>query len=111
MADAPRRRARRRTPRAATVRRSATAANTAPRKTSSGLPQVVYAQASPRSLGGVSLFDAGAVTAESAANFASDDATIRNAVGRLRSAGFQVLHESRTTVNIAGPAALYQRVF
>jgi hypothetical protein len=71
----------------------------------------VYAQASPRSLGGVSLFDAGAVTAESAANFASDDATIRNAVGRLRSAGFQVLHESRTTVNIAGPAALYQRVF
>jgi subtilisin family serine protease len=76
------------------------------------MPSVVYAQASPRSIGGVSLFEAIApVTKEVGPDFTSEASLIRNAVVRLRQAGFQVLQVAPTTVNIAGPASLYEQVF
>jgi hypothetical protein len=73
---------------------------------------VVYAQASTRSAGGTSLFEAAdMVRADTAANFMSDDELVLNAAGRLRAVGFEVLHLSPVTINIAGPPALYEQVF
>lgn len=84
----------------------------APRKLASGLPSTVFAQASPRSLGGTSMFEMqAAITSDSAMAFASEDGLIRDAAARLRSAGFDVLALSRTTINIGGPPSLYEKAF
>lgn len=98
--------------RKAAPRRRPTGALTAPRKLASGLPAVVFAQASPRSMGGTSMFQMESpITQDIAVAFASEDAVIRSAAARLRSAGFEVLQLSPTTVNIAGPPSLYEKVF
>jgi len=102
--------------RKASSRSTSTTRRASPRRregTSSGdLPDLVYAQASPRSLGGVSLFDAGsAVAEESAGAFLSDPNLTANAASRLASAGFQILQVSPQTINIAGPPRLYEQVF
>ncbi len=76
------------------------------------LPPVLYAQASPRSIGGLSLFATGrAVTSESAAAYFSEESMVRGAVSQLQGAGFQVLQISPVTINIAGPPSLYEEVF
>ncbi len=76
------------------------------------MPDIVYAQASPRSIGGTSLFAAQEViTQETALNFTSDEDLVLNAAARLNSVGFDVLQVSPLTINIAGPAALYDQVF
>lgn len=81
-------------------------------KLASGLPRTVYAQASPRSVGGLSLFDAGEViTADYAMNFTSESELVRAAARRLQDTGFEVLQLSSVTINIAGPPSLYDRVF
>src|SRR5919201_4179826 len=82
------------------------------REAAGPLPPVVYAQASTRSAGGTSLFEAAdMVRADTAANFMSDDELVLNAAARLRAVGFDVLHLSPVTINIAGPPALYEQVF
>ena len=76
------------------------------------LPPVLYAQASPRSIGGRSLFATSrAVTSETAADFASEEVMLRDAGARLQHVGFQVLQISPVTINIAGPPSLYEEVF
>jgi hypothetical protein len=76
------------------------------------LPDAVNAQASPHSVGGLSLFDAGAaVNADAVARFYSEDAVIQAAASRLREAGFDVLQISATTINIVGPPQLYEETF
>src|SRR5262245_42887915 len=77
------------------------------------LPNLVYAQASPRSVGGTSLFNAAAdpVAADTVRYFTSADDVVRAAANRLGEAGFQVLQLASTTINIAGPPDLYQRYF
>ncbi|MGI8940843.1 MAG: S8 family serine peptidase [Actinomycetota bacterium] len=81
-------------------------------KLSSGLPRTVYAQASPRSIGGLSLFDAGEIiSADYAMNFSSETELVMTAARRLQDAGFEVLQLSPITINIAGPPSLYDRVF
>jgi hypothetical protein len=106
---APRRTAARRPARR---RRRGVGALAAPAKLSSGLPRTVFAQASPRSVGGTSMFDYTApITEEVAVAFTSEADTIRNAAARLASAGFEVLQLSHTTINIAGPPSLYEKVF
>ena len=99
--------------RKATTRKAAPrkAAGRAPRAAAPALPGLVYAQASPISVGGVSLFDAGRVTSDNVVNFMSEGAVVQSAAVRLGQAGFQVLQVSPTTINIAGPASLYRRVF
>jgi subtilisin family serine protease len=99
-------------PRKTPSRARAGAARRRASRTEGEMPPVVYAQASPRSLGGVSMFEAGAqITEETAIQFASDPSVIVNAVERLQNAGFQVLHYTHQLVNIAGSANLYERVF
>lgn len=76
------------------------------------VPDVVYANASPRSIGGRSLFEAGPdqVAAEPAA-FVCDDEVVAAAVAGLEDVGFTVLGASPQVVNIAGPPSLYEEVF
>lgn len=76
------------------------------------LPEVVYAQASPRSIGGTSLFDAGsAIDAGVVSKYRSEPAVTDEAAEALRSAGFDVLQIAPTTINIAGPPELYEEAF
>jgi hypothetical protein len=81
-------------------------------KQEASLPREIYAQASPTSIGGSSLFDAtAAVTAETVDGYRSDEGLTNEAVMRLRDAGFRVLDVSPVTINIAGPQSAYERAF
>src|SRR5437764_14850198 len=81
-------------------------------KAESVMPKIIYANAAPRSVGGVSMFDAGnRISAETVANFASEDEVVARAVNRLRDAGFEILQVSPITINIAGSKATYERAF
>ncbi|MDH6567816.1 hypothetical protein M2160_002837 [Streptomyces sp. SAI-117] len=75
------------------------------------LPKILFAQASPRSVGGRSLFEAGAVTTAGAEDFTSEEQVASAAERQLADAGFQILQRSPQTLNIAGPPALYQQFF
>jgi Subtilase family len=98
--------------RSTTSRRRRAAPRRRESPSSGDLPDLVYAQASPHSLGGVSLFEAGtAASEENATAFVSDPNLLTNAASRLAGAGFQVLQISPTTINIAGPPRLYEQVF
>ena len=61
------------------------------------LPQVLYAQASPRSIGGRSLFDAQMVSAVEVGDYTSEAALHQNAVTELQNAGFDVLQSGACT--------------
>jgi hypothetical protein len=75
-------------------------------------PRQIFAQASPQSIGAASLFEAAAETThESVADFTSETGLVEEASARLRDAGFDVLQVSPVTINIAGPASAYERVF
>jgi subtilisin family serine protease len=85
-----------------------------PRKESTqpNLPPVVYAEASVKSQGGVSLFDSPeTITSENVQNFYSDNQLTRSAVDKLRTEGFNVLAVGDTTITIGAPAEVYERVF
>ncbi|MBN1372714.1 MAG: S8 family serine peptidase [Anaerolineaceae bacterium] len=76
------------------------------------VPERLFATASPLSVGGVSLFDAGArINANTVANFYSEEKIIYNAVSKLRLAGFEILQISQTTINIAGSLDTYMKAF
>ena len=63
-------------------------------------PSKIYAQVSPHSIGGVSMFENGmAVNAESAANFTSEESLIQASADKLRDAGFEILQASESTIN------------
>jgi hypothetical protein len=81
-------------------------------KRDKGLPERIFAQASPHSQGGVSMFDAGsAIDSTTVANFHSEDDLITRAALRLKDAGFEVLQISQSTINIAGSPKLYEDAF
>ena len=76
------------------------------------LPSKIYAQASPRSLGGVSMFEAqDQIHSGTISNFFSQADVIEGAVRRLQEAGFDILQVSPMTINIAGTPAQYRRAF
>ena len=75
-------------------------------------PPKIYAQASPRSVGGVSMFDAQEqINSETVTNFFSEGDTVTKAAARLEEAGFEILQITPMTINIAGTAATYRRAF
>jgi len=81
-------------------------------QTYSSIPPIVYAEASVRSVGGVSLFATDRmITKETVHNFYSDPYLVTRAVQQLRAAGFDVLQVAETTVTIAAPVETYERVF
>lgn len=76
------------------------------------LPERIYAQASPRSIGGTSLFDPEAVIqSDTVHRFASEASVVQEAAARLRDAGFEVLQVTPLTINVAGPPEAFQRTF
>ena len=75
------------------------------------VPDLVFAQASPRSLGGTSLFESSPACSRDAMAMTSERNVIRDAAAQLRMAGFSVLQVSSTTINIAGPPTLYEQAF
>jgi Subtilase family len=76
------------------------------------MPELLFAQASPHSVGGTSLFDAGAaVSQDTVVNFLSEDELVRAATLRLQEAGFRVLQVSPSTINIAAPPKTYEDAF
>ncbi|MEU7584388.1 S8 family serine peptidase [Streptomyces sp. NPDC041068] len=85
--------------------------------TRGNMPQILYAHASPKSSGEVSLFDESLeghdFTSTQGPDFTSSRADIAAATEQLRAAGFEILEEgsTATTINIAGPPELYERYF
>lgn len=76
------------------------------------LPKIIYAQASPKSIGGTSLFDAGeSVKADTAINFVSERHLIASSIARLREAGFQVLQATDSTINFSGSPKTFEEAF
>jgi len=76
------------------------------------MPDIIYAQASPHSVGGVSLFEAQhQIDAGTVANFVSEPSRSAAAVELLQRAGFDVLQVSDFTINIAGPREVYEQAF
>lgn len=76
------------------------------------VPGRIFAQASPHSIGGVSVFDAQErIDSSTAADFFSELELLARAVAMLRDAGFEVLQVSPATINIAGPRELYEQAF
>jgi subtilisin family serine protease len=78
----------------------------------SRLPNKIFAQVSPRSIGGVSLFEGqNQIRSETVTNFFSDGEVVNAAVARLHEAGFEILQISPMTINIAGTPATFRRAF
>jgi len=76
------------------------------------IPDRIFAQASPFSLGGVSMFEAGPqITSSTVANFNSETDLLRRSAEALRDAGFEILQISQLTINIAGSKAVFERAF
>ncbi|HDR8053152.1 TPA: S8 family serine peptidase [Bacillus cereus] len=76
------------------------------------LPPIVYAEASVKSVGGRSLFEASfPITSETVSNFHSESELIEPAVEKLRSEGFEVLQIGPISISIAAPPEVYERVF
>ena len=80
-------------------------------KDTEGLPRMIFAQASPLSIGGRSLFTFAALTRVQAPDVVSEPGLVIAAAAQLQTAGFTVLRMSSTTINIAGPADLYRSAF
>lgn len=80
----------------------------------SPLPKLVYAQASPHSIGGRSLFEAdGRLDASTVDDFRSEQRIYDRAVEDLKRSGFTVLRPDpdRLTINFAGPPRLFSAAF
>ena len=78
----------------------------------SEMPSKIFAQVSPRSVGGVSMFDAQEqISSSTVANFFSEGDVVSEAVARLQEAGFEILQISPLTINIAGSQSKYERAF
>jgi len=78
----------------------------------SAMPSKIFAQVSPRSVGGVSMFEAQEqISADTVTNFFSEADVVNEAVARLREAGFEILQISPLTINIAGTQSKFQKAF
>lgn len=76
------------------------------------LPDIIFAHASPHSIGGVSMFaDNQKIKADNVGLFSSPPNLVSAAVAKLRAAGFAVLQVSPLSINFAGPADSFERAF
>jgi len=76
------------------------------------MPKRIFAQASPRSLECVSMFEAfGAINEETVLNFQSERSVIDQAANMLAEAGFEVLQVNEYTINIAGTQKSFEQAF
>ena len=83
-----------------------------PKLSNDPLPSRIFAQVSPRSLGGVSMFEAQSqINSETVSNFYSEGEVVQAAVAYLQEAGFEILQVSPLSINIAGSAATFRKAF
>lgn len=76
------------------------------------LPPEVFAHASVHSLGGASLFEAAnAITNQNVGAFFSENHLTRQAINRLKAAGFRIMGTNGITISIGAPAAVYEKAF
>ncbi len=81
-------------------------------KKKSPMPRKIFAQVSPKSIGGVSMFSMlGGIDADSVAGFQSEDSVISEAVNLLNQAGFEILQVTQFTINIAGSQKVFENAF
>src|SRR4051795_4220585 len=96
-------------------RKRSTAASSKPTTTTKragAFPDRIFANASPRSIGGISMFEPGVLAdATTVGNFVSDPGLVERAVHLLADAGFEVLQATALTINFAGPRDLYESAF
>ncbi len=84
----------------------------ATRKPKSPMPRRIFAQASPHSIGGVSMFEGGhQINCETFMNFSSESNITNRAVEKLQNAGFEILQVTDSTINIAGSQKTYEEAF
>jgi Subtilase family len=75
-------------------------------------PDRIFALASPRSVGGISLFEAGGLADPlTVGNFESEPDLVQRAVYLLQDAGFEVLQATSIMINIAGSRSTYESAF
>lgn len=76
------------------------------------MPSRIFAIASPRSIGGVSMFEAmGTINANTVANYQSEQGMINEATNRLRKAGFEIFQVTGFTINIGGSQETFEKAF
>jgi len=76
------------------------------------MPKTIFANASPKSLGGVSMFDArSGINAVSVSGFQSEPGVIEKAVNLLYEAGFEVLQANNYIINFSGNQMLFEKAF
>ena len=76
------------------------------------MPEIIYAEASVRSIGGKSLFDTSTIiTSDTVPQYSSESQLVQAAVDKLRTEGFNILSESETTVTISAPQSVYEKAF
>jgi len=76
------------------------------------LPELVFAHASPHSIGRVSMFEPSVkIQAETVGQFSSAPTVTASAVTKLRQAGFQILQITHQSINFAGAPELFKKAF
>ena len=80
-------------------------------KVETPLPERIFAHASPRSLGGTSMFEADAINSSNVAAFHSDRDVVARAAAQLSETGFQLLQITPLTINFAGSQEQFERAF
>ncbi len=76
------------------------------------MPDRIFAIASPRSRGGVSLFTPGVLAdTGNVGNFASDLDVVQRAASMLQDAGFDVLQATEFMINFSGSRTRFERAF
>jgi hypothetical protein len=81
-------------------------------KKKSPMPKTIFAQVSPKSIGGVSMFNMfGGIDSESVSGLQSEDSVISESVTLLRQAGFEILQVTQFTINIAGSQKVFENAF
>jgi Subtilase family len=96
----------------ATARKAPPARGGRKSRSSPDMPERIFAIASPRSRGGVSMFTPGALAdAETVGNFTSDLGDVQQAASILQDAGFDVLQATEMMINFSGTRSQFERAF
>ncbi len=81
-------------------------------RSSPDMPERIFAIASPRSRGGVSMFAGGVIAdADNVGNFTSDPRDVQQAAQMLQDAGFEVLQATDLMINFSGTRTQFERAF
>ncbi len=76
------------------------------------MPDRIFAIASPRSRGGVSMFTPGLLAdAENVGNFTSEIDDVQRSAAMLQEAGFEVLQATEMMINFSGSRTRFERAF